>query len=90
MQYWGDVYVPDNDTLRVRINQEYHVTTLPGHRGRVKTSDLLDREYYKMDTQRMLTAMYGVDMGAISLGVPNIQPLESFDFCLSKIGAGRI
>jgi len=46
IRYRGNLYVPDNDELHLRIIQEHHDTALAGHPGRAKTFDLLDKKYY--------------------------------------------
>jgi len=50
--YRENLYVPDNDELRLPIIQEHHDTALAGHPGRAETFDLLDREYYWKEMQK--------------------------------------
>jgi len=46
IRYRGNLYVPDDDELHLRIIKEHHDTALAGHPGRAKTFDLVDREDY--------------------------------------------
>jgi len=52
--YRGKRYVPEGDELRLRLIQEHHDTALARHPGKVKTYDLLDREYDWKEMQRQV------------------------------------
>jgi hypothetical protein len=52
--YRGKRYVPEGDQLRLRLIQEHHDTTLPGHPGGAKTFDFLDRQYYWKDMRNQV------------------------------------
>jgi len=45
LRYRGNIYVPDDDDLRLHIIQEHHDTELAGHPGCVKMFDFLNRQY---------------------------------------------
>jgi len=42
IHYWGNLYIPKDNELRLRIIQEHHDTAIAGHLGRAKTFVLLD------------------------------------------------
>jgi len=45
----GNIYVLEDDELRLRIIQNNHDIAQPGHLGRAKTFDLFDRKYYSKE-----------------------------------------
>jgi hypothetical protein len=46
IQHRGELYRPENSTLRLQIIQNCHDTVLTEHSGQVRTFDFLDRWYY--------------------------------------------
>jgi len=46
LMYDGLIWVPDNDTLRLRILRDHHDTQAAGHPGRASTLELVSRNLY--------------------------------------------
>jgi hypothetical protein len=42
----GRCNVSEGDAICIRLIQEHHVTSFPGHPGQATMFDLLDRQYY--------------------------------------------
>jgi len=46
LMYDGLLWVPDNDTLRLRILRDHHDAQATGHQGRARTLELVSRNFY--------------------------------------------
>jgi len=46
LMYDGLIWVPDNDTLRLRILRDHHDAQAAGHPGRARTLELVSRNFY--------------------------------------------
>jgi len=46
LMYNGLIWIPDNDTLRLRILRDYHDAQAAGHLGRARTLELVSRNFY--------------------------------------------
>jgi len=46
LYYRDRLYVPNDDKLKAELLRLYHETPAAGYPGRVKTYDLVSREYY--------------------------------------------
>jgi len=46
LMYDGLIWVPDNDTLRLRILRDHHYAQAAGHPGRARTLELVSRNFY--------------------------------------------
>jgi len=44
--YDGLIWIPDNDTLRLRILKDHHHAQAAGHPGRARTLELISRSFY--------------------------------------------
>ena len=44
--YSGQMYVPDNDSLRMHIISSHHASPIAGHPGYQRTQELIERQYY--------------------------------------------
>ena len=42
----GQMYVPDDDSLRIHIISSHHDSPIAGHPGYQKTQELIERQYY--------------------------------------------
>jgi len=45
--YDGLIWIPDNDTLRLRILRDHHDAQAAGHLGRARTLELVSRNFYR-------------------------------------------
>jgi len=46
LMYNGLIWIPDNDTLRLRILRDHHDTQAAGHPGQARTLELIRRNFY--------------------------------------------
>jgi len=46
LMYDGLIWVPDNDTLQLRILRDHHDAQAAGHPGRARTLELVSRNFY--------------------------------------------
>jgi len=46
LMYDGLIWIPDNDTLRLRILRDHHDAQAAGHPGRARTLELVSRNFY--------------------------------------------
>jgi len=46
LMYDGLIWIPDNDTLQLRILRNHHDTQATGHPGRARTLELVSRNFY--------------------------------------------
>jgi len=46
LMYDGLIWIPDDDTLRLRILRDHHDVQAAGHPGRVRTLELVSRSFY--------------------------------------------
>jgi len=46
LMYDGLIWMPDNDTLRLRILKDHHDVQAAGHPGRARTLELISRSFY--------------------------------------------
>jgi len=46
LMYDGLIWIPDDDTLRLRILRDHHEVHAAGHPGRARTLELISRSFY--------------------------------------------
>jgi len=46
LMYNGLIWIPDDDTLRLRILRDHHNAQAAGHLGRARTLELVSRSFY--------------------------------------------
>jgi len=46
LMYNGLIWIPDDDTLRLRILRDHHNAQAAGHPGRARTLELVSRSFY--------------------------------------------
>jgi len=46
LMYDGLIWIPDNNTLRLRILRDHHDAQAAGHPGRARTLELVSRNFY--------------------------------------------
>ena len=46
LMYNGLIWIPDNNTRRLRILRDYHDAQATGHPGRARTLELVSRNFY--------------------------------------------
>ena len=90
MRYIGNLYVPDNDELRLRIIQEHHDTALAGHLGQTKHLTCLIVNSIRRKCVRMMIGMFGIAMTASSPDVQDIPPLRFFGIYLYQKNHAKI
>jgi len=47
LMYDGLIWIPDNDTRRLRILRDHHDVQAVGHPGRARTLELVSRNFYR-------------------------------------------